>query len=62
MTNTDPRFRQSRFEGAEKPRQYSAEGRGGDTAMRRGYFAESAARNQYKHPVRVQKEPYAREE
>jgi hypothetical protein len=62
--NTDPRFRQSRFEGAQKPRRYSAEGRGGDTATRRSYFAESARKNQYQHAdrIRIEKSKFAREE
>ncbi len=64
MANTDPRFQQSRFRGAEKPRKEHAEGASGAKAdaLRKAYFEESARRNQYCHPVVVGKEPFAREE
>jgi hypothetical protein len=63
MANTtDPRYAPSRFRGAPDPRRSSAEGRAGDTAFRKACFDESAARNQYQHPVVVGKAPHARKE
>jgi hypothetical protein len=44
MENTDPRFQQSRFQSAEKPRRYSAEGRSGDDASRKAAFEEGEQR------------------
>ncbi len=61
---TDKRFSPSRFKGAPAPRRYSAEGRSDKAAeaTRKACFEESAARNQYRHPVAVRTGPTARNE
>ena len=62
-TNTDPRFAQKRFEGAEKPRRYADEGRiGGATAASRRVHAVSDEKYQYHHPVRAMEASRARVE
>jgi hypothetical protein len=59
---TDPRYAPRVREGAPDPRRYADEGRAADLATRKAFFDESAARNQYQHPVVVGKAPHAREE
>jgi hypothetical protein len=60
---TDKRFNPSRFRGAPAPRKYADTGRsGGSTEASRKAHDESDAKNQYRHPVRVMKDPLARME
>lgn len=61
---SDPRYAPSVRQGAPEPKRFSAEGRAGDLAARKAYFAQSAERNQYAHAdkIVIAKSPTAREE
>jgi hypothetical protein len=62
-TTTDPRYAAARFKGFPAPRKVSAAGGApADATTRQRVFAESARRQNYRHPVTVGKSRQAREE
>jgi hypothetical protein len=58
---SDKRFSPSRFEGAPEPLEYAKARGDGGLAVRKAAFEEGERRYQYKHPVKVLREPTARE-